>query len=105
MFPSFKTLKIFVIFPDAIRDTLHTTAVQPHVMATIDNRVIEKSKDKKEKGAYSQNHQHDSKVPKYSDVEHHNYTNKKGNINIWFSSKIKMPYGSPSQRNCKPEKK
>ena len=84
---------------------MHTTAVQPHVMATIDNRVIEKSKDKKEKGAYSQNHQCDSKVPKYSDVEHHNYTNKKGKINIRFTSKIKKPYGSPSQRNCKPTKK
>ena len=105
VFPSFKTLKIFVNFPDAIRDTLHTTAVQPHVMATIGNRVTEKSKDKKGNGAHSQNHQHDTKVPKYSDGEHHNYTNKKGNINIQFSSKIKMTYCSPSQTNCKPEKK
>ena len=105
VFPSFKTLKIFVNFPDAIRDTLHTTAVQPHVMATIDSRAIEKSKDKKDNGAHSQNHQHDTKVPKYSDAEHHNYTNKTVNINMWFSSKIKMPYESPSQTNCKPEKK
>ena len=105
MFPSFKTLKNFVIFPDAIRDTLHTTALPPHVMATIDNRVTEGPKTKKGNGAHSQNHQHDSKVPKYCDVEHGNYKNKKGNINIQFSSKIKMPYGSPSQRNCKPEKK
>ena len=37
VFPSFKSLKNVIIIPDAIRDTLHTTALQPHVMATIDN--------------------------------------------------------------------
>ena len=105
MFPSFKTLKNIVIFPDAIRDTLHTTALQAHVIATIENRVIERSKAKKGNGAHSLNHQHDSKAPKYCDVEHDNYKNKKGNINIQFSLKIKMPYGSPLQRNCKPKKR
>ena len=62
-------------------------------MATIDNRVIERSKAKKGNGAQSQNHEHDSKVPQFSDVEHHNYKNIKGNINIQFSSKSKCHMG------------